>query len=89
MHDNTNTILHVDCRPLLCTRGTSYVLLYCCILCSGLVVYPNGPLDTSKSHTETPPCFRAFRQLLARIKYVQATYTCVHVFGIVWINLWM
>lgn len=26
MHDNTDTILHVDCRPLLCTRGTSWCI---------------------------------------------------------------
>lgn len=35
---------------------------------SGLVVYPEGPLNPSKSTKEMPHCFRAYKQLLSRIK---------------------
>ena len=46
-------------------------LLWCmCLCCSGLVVYPDGPLDPSRPSKETPACFRAYKQLLSRIKYV-------------------
>lgn len=53
------------------------LVLFCgvyCKLCpshcifSGLVVYSDGPLDTSKAVNELPTFFRAYKPLLARIK---------------------